>query len=136
MHNLDKRFPFLQNKRIIYKIKIPVKVNSLRMRGRNRGTLGKEIKIMLYAFGDVQTPRQDTADLLEEMVTHYIADMTLKANSVSKRQGKLRTEDLMFVMRKDKKKYSRMQELLYMNEELKKARKAFDADEFEAAPIA
>lgn len=106
------------------------------MRGRAKGTLGKEIKIMLYAFGDVQTPRQDTAELLEEMVTQYIADMTLKANLVSKKRGKLRTEDLMFILRKDKKKYSRMQELLYMNEELKRARKAFDADELEGIPDA
>lgn len=89
---------------------------------------------MLYAFGDVQTPRQDTADLLEEMTAQYIADMAIKANSVSKRQRKLRTEDLMFILRKDKKKYARMQELLYMNEELKRARKAFDADEFEGPP--
>ena len=89
---------------------------------------------MLYAFGDVQVPRQDTADLLEDMTTQYIADMTNKASSVSKKRGKLRTEDLMFILRKDRKKYARMQELLYMNEELKKARRAFDADELEGIP--
>lgn len=97
------------------------------MRGRSKGTLGKEIKIMLYAFGDVQNPRQDTADLLEEIVIQYIADLTSQAHSACKKRGKLRTEDLMFCVRKDKKKLSRMQELLYMNEELKKARKAFEA---------
>ncbi len=97
------------------------------MRGRSKGTLGKEIKIMLYAFGDVQNPRQDSADLLEEMVIQYIADLTSQAYSVCKKRGKLRTEDLMFCVRKDRKKLSRMQELLYMNEELKKARKAFEA---------
>lgn len=50
---------------------------------------------------------------------------------MSKGRGKFKTEDLLFIMRKDKKKYSRMEELLYMNEELKKARKAFEADEYE-----
>ena len=37
----------------------------------------------------------------------------------------------MYILHKDKKKYSRMEELLYMNDELKKARKAFEADELE-----
>jgi len=40
--------------------------------------------------------------------------------------GKLRTDDLLFLLRKDPKKQARVEELLFMNEELKKARKAFD----------
>jgi len=34
-----------------------------------------------------------------------------------------------FLIRKDRKKYARAIELLQMNEELKAARKAFDADD-------
>ena len=42
------------------------------------------------------------------------------------RAGKISAEDLIFLIRKDLKKYSRVKELLLMNEELRKARKAFD----------
>ena len=42
------------------------------------------------------------------------------------KQGKISVEDIVFLIRKDHKKYSRTKELLMMNEELRKARKAFD----------
>lgn len=42
------------------------------------------------------------------------------------RPGRISVEDIIFLIRKDPKKYSRVKELLMMNEELRKARKAFD----------
>lgn len=42
------------------------------------------------------------------------------------KQGRVQVENIMFLMRKDAKKSTRVKELLTMNEELKKARKAFD----------
>lgn len=42
------------------------------------------------------------------------------------RAGRVSVEDIIFIVRKDAKKYSRVRELLVMNEELRKARKAFD----------
>ena len=54
----------------------------------------------------------------------------MQANKISKMHGgKFRTDDILFVLRKDLKKYARVEELLFMNEELKRARKAFDVDE-------
>ena len=50
---------------------------------------------------------------------------TKKAMEVG-RPGKISVEDIIFIIRKDPKKYSRVKELLLMNEELRKARKAFD----------
>ena len=35
-------------------------------------------------------------------------------------------EDIVFLVRKDQRKYARVKDLLTMNEELKRARKAFD----------
>lgn len=40
--------------------------------------------------------------------------------------GRVTVEDILFLMRKDPRKYTRVKELLLMNEELKKARRAFD----------
>jgi transcription initiation factor TFIID subunit 13 len=42
------------------------------------------------------------------------------------KQHKVTIEDLMYLLRKDPRKYARAKDLLIMNEELKKARKAFD----------
>jgi len=48
---------------------------------------------------------------------------TQKSMQVAAKRGKLQTEDLVFLIRKDHKKYSRAAELLRMNDEIKKARK-------------
>ena len=55
----------------------------------------------------------------------FILFQTKKAMEVG-RPGKISVEDIIFLIRKDPKKYSRVKELLLMNEELRKARKAFD----------
>ena len=50
------------------------------------------------------------------------------------KRGKARpgTEDIVFCVRKEPRKIARVEELLFMSEELKKARKAFDVEEMEA----
>jgi len=83
----------------------------------------------MYGFGDEQVPFTESVDLLEDLVVEYITEMTLKAMEVGKR-GKVHVEDIVFLIRKDPKKYARVKDLLTMNEELKKARKAFDAESY------
>lgn len=56
---------------------------------------------------------------------------TKKAMEVG-RPGRISVEDIIFLIRKDPKKYSRVKELLMMNEELRKARKAFDEIKYAA----
>ncbi|ELU10337.1 hypothetical protein CAPTEDRAFT_176701 [Capitella teleta] len=85
----------------------------------------KELRCMMYGFGDDQNPFTESVDLLEDLVVDYITDMTQKAMQVG-RPGRISVEDVIFLIRKDPKKYSRVKELLLMNEELRKARKAFD----------
>ncbi|XP_041462740.1 transcription initiation factor TFIID subunit 13-like [Lytechinus variegatus] len=85
----------------------------------------KELRCMMYGFGDDQNPYAETVDLLEDLVLGFITDITLKATQVG-RQGRVQVEDIIFLIRKDPRKYSRIKQLLLMNEELKKARKAFD----------
>ena len=40
--------------------------------------------------------------------------------------GRVQVEDVLYLVRQDNRKYARVKDLLMMNEELKKARKAFD----------
>ena len=57
----------------------------------------------------------------------------MTVNSKTVNTGKLRQEDLLFVVRKDEKKRSRVEELLFMNRELQKVRRAWVMDEGEGA---
>lgn len=79
----------------------------------------------MYGFGDDQNPYSESVDLLEDLVIEYVSEMSRMAMDVG-RQGRISVEDIIFLIRKDPKKYSRVRELLIMNEELRKARKAFD----------
>ncbi|KAL5010430.1 hypothetical protein ScPMuIL_012735 [Solemya velum] len=92
---------------------------------KRKKIFSKELRCMMYGFGDDQNPYTETVDLLEDLVIEYITEMTKKAMEVG-RQGRLTVEDVIFLIRKDPKKFSRSKELLMMNEELRKARKAFD----------
>lgn len=63
--------------------------------------------------------------MLEDLLIEFITETTHKSMDIG-RTGRIQVEDIIFLVRKDPKKYSRVKELLTMNEELKKARKAFD----------
>eukprot|EP00112_Aurelia_sp_Birch-Aquarium-sp1_P009586 Seg2094.1 transcript_id=Seg2094.1/GoldUCD/mRNA.D3Y31 product="Transcription initiation factor TFIID subunit 13" protein_id=Seg2094.1/GoldUCD/D3Y31 len=89
----------------------------------------KELRCMMYGFGDDEVPYTESVDLLEDMLIAYITEMTQKAMQIGKK-GRVHVEDMVFLIRKDPKKYARVKELLTMNEELKKARKAFDAESY------
>ncbi|GLG94809.1 hypothetical protein R5R35_014829 [Gryllus longicercus] len=92
--------------------------------GRKR-LFSKELRCMMYGFGDDQNPYTESVDLLEDLVIEFITEMTHKAMEVG-RTGRVQVEDIVFLVRKDSRKYARVKDLLTMNEELKKARKAFD----------
>lgn len=80
---------------------------------------------MMYGFGDDKNPYTESVDLLEDLVIEFITEMTHRAMEIG-RTGRVQVEDIIFLVRKDARKYARVKDLLTMNEELKKARKAFD----------
>nr|CAH0106428.1 unnamed protein product [Daphnia galeata] len=92
--------------------------------GRKR-LFSKELRCMMFGFGDDQNPYTESVDLLEDLVIEYITEMTHKAMETG-RTGRVQVEDMVFLVRKDTRKFARVKDLLTMNEELKKARKAFD----------
>lgn len=97
--------------------------------GKKKRLFTKELRCMLYGFGDDQVPYTETVELLDDLLIQYITNMTVKAMNVGKK-GRVHVEDIVYLIRKDPKKYARVKELLTMNEELKKARKAFDAESY------
>ncbi|CAL8085577.1 unnamed protein product [Calicophoron daubneyi] len=97
---------------------------------RNRKRMfTKEIRSMLYAFGDVESPLPETVAALEEIAVKHIVMVTRKALAIG-RPGKISVEDVTYLVRRDPKKFSRVKELLLLSEELRRARKAFEEDEF------
>ncbi|KAH8410114.1 hypothetical protein KR009_006290 [Drosophila setifemur] len=93
--------------------------------GSRKRLFSKELRCMMFGFGDDKNPYTETVDLLEDLVIEYIAETTHRAMEIG-RTGRVQVEDIIFLVRKDQRKYARVKDLLTMNEELKKARKAFD----------
>uniref|UniRef100_A0A182P4V8 Transcription initiation factor TFIID subunit 13 n=2 Tax=Anopheles TaxID=7164 RepID=A0A182P4V8_9DIPT len=99
--------------------------------GRKR-LFSKELRCMMYGFGDDQNPYTESVDLLEDLVVEFITEMTHRAMEIG-RTGRVQVEDIVFLVRKNSRKYARVKDLLTMNEELKRARKAFDEIKYAGA---
>lgn len=91
---------------------------------RQRKTaMHSDIEEMMYGFGDNWPPNQQSVSLIECMVTKYIEDLAVRAKDVSDLRGKMDKECFMYVVRKDRSKFTRVCQLLKANDELKNAQK-------------
>ncbi|KAL4448273.1 hypothetical protein ABPG75_005492 [Micractinium tetrahymenae] len=112
----------------------PVQQEAFNMRGQ----LTRDLAVMMYGFGDDIQPLPETLDLVEDIVLDYATTLLHKAMDSAALRGKLRrpgapgagaavaAEDILFLVRKDPKKYARAKELLIMDEEIKKAKQLVD----------
>lgn len=98
---------------------------------KRRQLFHRELKYMMHGFGDDPNPYSETVELVEELVLQFVTEMTLKAMDVGK-NGRVHVNDIIFIIRKDRKKYSRIHDLLMMKEQIDKAKKAFSEDSSEA----
>lgn len=96
---------------------------------KKKRLFSKELRCMMYGFGDDQNPYTETVDMLEDLVISFIGSIVLQALEIG-RVGRVTVEDVMYLVRQDPRKYARVKDLLSMNEELKRARKAFDEVEY------
>ena len=102
----------------------------------------------MYAFGDDRNPANDTVSVLEEILVEYICDVVRSLITImqaspdiwafqcqmaagSSRKARLSIEDLRRVLSRppDAKKLARMEELLFMQEDIKRARSQFQDSE-------
>ena len=91
----------------------------------------KEVRMMMYAFGDVNVPRLDTAMVVHSYLCEYLNTLLVKTHKMANIKGKTKTEDLLFFLKRDRSKYTRVKNLLLTNEELINARKIFEAKDYE-----
>ncbi|DBA93387.1 TPA: Transcription initiation factor TFIID subunit 13 [Trebouxia sp. C0005] len=79
---------------------------------------------MMYGFGDDCTPYKESVDLVEDMVINYVVDTWQKTlASAHSRSTKVSEKDVIFLLRKDKKKYERARELLYLEDQFAVAKR-------------
>ncbi|DBB12530.1 TPA: Transcription initiation factor TFIID subunit 13 [Trebouxia sp. C0006] len=79
---------------------------------------------MMYGFGDDRTPYKESVDLVEDMVMNYVVDTWQKTlASAHSRSTKVSEKDVIFLLRKDKKKYKRARELLYLEDQFNIAKR-------------
>ncbi|KAG9038424.1 hypothetical protein FRB95_001281 [Tulasnella sp. JGI-2019a] len=107
-------------------------------KGTFKGAFSKDLRNMMYGFGDDVNPAQDSVNVMEEILMEYIADVCQTALK-STRKSTIKLDDLKRVLSRpaDAKKLARMEELLFMQEDIKRARAQFDpADEAVAERMA
>jgi transcription initiation factor TFIID subunit 13 len=92
-----------------------------------KGLFSKELKNLMYGFGDDRNPANDTVNVMEEILVEFIADVCQTAGG-PQRKTRLSIEDLRRALSRlaDAKKLARMEELLFMQEDIKRARAQFE----------
>ncbi|KAH8554932.1 transcription initiation factor IID, 18kD subunit-domain-containing protein [Umbelopsis sp. PMI_123] len=99
-----------------------------------KGMFVKDLKPMIYGAGDVPQPATDTVALMDDLIIDYITEMCLKAAKVAEKRGKVKVDDIKFILRKDPKKMARVEELIYMDDHIRKAKQIVDMNEVEPTP--
>jgi len=95
-----------------------------------KGLFTKELRNLMYGFGDDRNPANDTVNVMEEILIEYILDVCSTALGPA-RKARLSVDDIRRVLARpaDAKKLARMEELLFMQEEIKRAREQFPDNE-------
>ncbi|KAL6777610.1 hypothetical protein ACKKBG_A14940 [Auxenochlorella protothecoides x Auxenochlorella symbiontica] len=111
------------------------------------GSLARELQIMMFGFGDDSNPLPETVDLVEDIVLEYTTRLLGRAVDSAAARGRVKPgskssvpvaigpEDILFLVRKDSKKFARVRELLVMQEEIKKAKSIVDVSPEEMAKL-
>ncbi|KAI9341440.1 transcription initiation factor IID, 18kD subunit-domain-containing protein [Obelidium mucronatum] len=95
--------------------------------GPRKRIFTKEIRQIMYGYGDVLNPAEDTAEVMEDMLLMFMEDLCTKAVQSSS-NGRIKMTDLTYVLRKDPKKLGRVLELIALEKELNKARSSLGND--------
>ena len=78
---------------------------------------------MVYGFGGDPSPESETLDVLEDVMVEFVSDVLQRAGTSSSKPGKVRTQDLLYVIRKSPKQWGRAKELLLLKKEIEEAKR-------------
>ncbi|KAG9102735.1 hypothetical protein FRC06_001267 [Ceratobasidium sp. 370] len=100
-----------------------------------KGTFVKDLRPMMHAFGDHPNPAPDTVSVMEEILMDYMMDVCTTAMKKT-RKNQVQIDGLREALSHpaDAKKLARMEELLFMQEDIKRARAQFNEKDDRGAP--
>lgn len=88
-------------------------------------SLEADLADMMYGFGDSWPPDPESVKFMELLVKNYMQDLVVRAVLVSQISGKFDHGCFQFVVRKDRKKFNRVQKLMKTKEEVDKLKDNF-----------
>ena len=91
-------------------------------------SLYEDLQEMMFGFGDDWPPDHESIVFLEKLVTEYVEDFTYRALQLSEITGTLDKECFMYLVRKDRRKFNRIHQLLTSNEEIQNVKNSEDAE--------
>ncbi|KAM3930524.1 transcription initiation protein SPT3 homolog [Leptodactylus fuscus] len=92
-----------------------------------------ELQSMMFSLGDARRPLQETAVLVEDIVHTQLINLLQQAADVSQMRGArvISAEDLLFLMRRDKKKLKRLLKYMVFRDYKSKVLKGIEEDDLE-----
>ncbi|KAL7007174.1 hypothetical protein EMMF5_003400 [Cystobasidiomycetes sp. EMM_F5] len=99
-----------------------------RQKLQRKNLFAKDLPAMMYAFGDDPEPLPETVAILEEVLVDYLTDLCKDAAGHSTNAKKLKLDDLKFALRRPQqaRQLARVEELLYLQEDIARARRNLD----------
>ncbi|XP_044531265.1 transcription initiation protein SPT3 homolog [Gracilinanus agilis] len=102
--------------------------------GRTTGkstSFALELQSMMFSLGDARRPLHETAVLVEDIVHTQLINLLQQAAEVSQLRGArvISPEDLLFLMRKDKKKLKRLLKYMFFRDYKSKIVKGIEEDD-------
>lgn len=88
-----------------------------------RTELTNSVEEMMFGFGDAWPPDPEAVKLVENLVEKYVENLAIRAQNIAAISGKLDKECFLYLVRQDTAKFTRVQQLLKTNEEIRKIRK-------------
>ncbi|KAI8960850.1 TFIID-18kDa-domain-containing protein [Daldinia sp. FL1419] len=91
----------------------------------------KEIRALLYAYGDVQDPLPDTVRVLDEIVTEFLEGVCFEASRHAQVAGrqKLKFDDFEFALRRNPQYLGRVKSMIEKRQKIKEMRRTFDQED-------
>ncbi|KAI1095194.1 TFIID-18kDa-domain-containing protein [Rostrohypoxylon terebratum] len=90
----------------------------------------RDISQLLYAYGDVPEPLQETVRVLDEIVTEFLEGVCFEASRHAQVAGrqKLKFDDFEFALRHSPQYLGRVRTMVEKRQNIKEARRLFDKD--------
>ncbi|XP_062813122.1 transcription initiation protein SPT3 homolog isoform X2 [Anolis carolinensis] len=90
-----------------------------------------ELQSMMFSLGDARRPLHESAVLVEDIVHTQLINLLQQASEVSQMRGArvISAEDLIFLMRKDKKKLRRLLKYMFFRDYKSKVVKGIEEDD-------